>query len=190
MSSQAMCTTVGNLGNYGSLVAFGFQGLAGAAVGYQSYGSPYTTLQEVWKQLQVIKTYLENIPAERRQIIEAAAQRDLCRGLEEIETQFQDLWDAHTELSQIYEKSSYWKRHVSGELRGWVHNLEIEVKALLNDTRTTTRAHALVSPPPPPATPGDQGRQSTNTPPAGSGARPSVHNTDTNHADIEMGPVP
>jgi len=195
MSSQAVCSTVGNLGNYGSLVGLGLQGLASVAIGYQSYGSPYSTLQEVWKQLQVIKIYLENIPAERRQIIEAAAQRELCRSLEEIESQFQDLWDTHTELSQKYEKSTYWNRHVSGELRGLVSNLETEVQDLLNDTRTTTRAHALpVDPPPPPpplATPGNQGRKSTNIPPgpAGSGARPSLHNTDTNHEAIEMGAV-
>jgi len=195
MSSQAVCSTVGNLGNYGSLVGLGLQGLASVAIGYQSYGSPYTTLQEVWKTLQVIRTYLENIPSERRQKIEAAARRRLCRPLKEIEDQFRDLWDTHADLSQEYEKSSYWNRHVSGELRALVFNLEKEVKSLLNDTRTTTRAHALpVDPPPPPpplATPGNQGRKSTNIPPgpAGSGARPSLHNTDTNHEAIEMGAV-
>jgi hypothetical protein len=76
----------------------------------------------------------------------------LCRSLSGIENQFQEyvpsihpthhstyinpvssLWDAHTELSQKYEQSSYIQRHF-GQLRQLIKNLEAEVQVLLLDT--------------------------------------------------------
>jgi hypothetical protein len=114
------------------------------------------------------------------------------------------LWDTHTDLSQEYEKSSYWNRHVSGELRGLVSNLETEVQDLLNDTRVSV-IHPLIKPKShpiarprlepmlcqwshrphlPPHLGTREESQQTLAPPAGSGARPSLHNTDTNHAGV------
>lgn len=58
--------------------------------GYKTIGSPYTSLQETWETLKNIKTSLDAIPDERRQKIEAAAQRRFCRSIADIEKEFQE----------------------------------------------------------------------------------------------------
>jgi len=153
MSSAACaCNTLGNVSNAGGIVGLAIQGAVGLAIGYQTIGSPHTTLQETWERLRNIRTHLKAVTPERRQRIEAAAAMRLCRSLTDIENNFQEyvpfshlthlltyinpsssLWDAHTELSQKYEQSSYIQRHF-GKLRQVIKNLEVEVNVLLLDT--------------------------------------------------------
>lgn len=163
------------------------QGVVGAAVGYQVIGSPHTTLQETWERLRNIRTHLKAITPERRQRIEAAAAMRLCRSLTDIQKQFQDLWDAHDELSQKYEQSSYIQRHF-GQLRQLIRNLDVEVKVLLMDTWTTTRAQAQVTQVAgfPPTGSGNL-RNSTDITPTGRFTRPSDPIVD--HEPVEMTPV-
>ncbi|KAI0000225.1 hypothetical protein BJV74DRAFT_882874 [Russula compacta] len=179
MTSAAIAwNTVGNIANMGSIGGLVIQGATGIVAGYQMIGSPYTSLRETWRTLKDIKISLEAIPDGRRQKIEAAAQRRLCRSLTDIEKVFQDLWDVHSELSQQYEESSHIKRHFPGELRSLINTLHADVKALLHDTRTTTTAHAFIMslvPPPPPVQ--NQRSNSTNVPTAGPGADLSFHET-------------
>jgi len=140
--------------------------IGGAIKGYNSFASPHTRLQGTWQQLLDIKTYLEVITPERREKIEAAAKNKRCRSLANLEDQFHDLWETHCDLMKQYDESSGIECHVSLQFRGSVSNLESEVKALLADTRATTRAHTLINLPPPPRK--DQSSNSTtNTAPPG-----------------------
>jgi hypothetical protein len=181
---SSVCNTLGNISNAGSLVGLAVQGAVGLAVGYQTIGSPHTTLQETWETLRNIKTHLDAVNPKRRQKIEAAASKRQCRSLEDIEHEYYDRLDAHSELSLKYDQSSYIQRHLFGELRSMINNLEVEVKALLNDTRATTRAQSIIRPTPLP--PGDQG-DSMDITLAGRPTSPS--NPDVNHEVIEMTPV-
>jgi hypothetical protein len=151
-SAAAACNVLGDVSNAGSMVGLAIQGAVGLAVGYKAIGSPHTTLQDTWESLRIIRTHLKAVTPERRQRIEAAAAMRLCRSLTDIDNQFQEyvpfihlthlsayinpvssLWDAHAELSQEYEQSSYIQRHF-GQLRRLIKNLEGEVKGLLMDT--------------------------------------------------------
>jgi hypothetical protein len=133
-------------------VGLALQGAVGLAVGYQAIGSPHTALKETWERLGNIRTHLKAVTPERKRRIDAAAAMRLCRTLTSIENQFQEyvpfidlthllayintvssLWDAHSELSQKYEQSSYIQRHF-GQLRQLITNLEDEVRGLLTDT--------------------------------------------------------
>src|SRR5260221_8388664 len=58
--------------------------------GYKTIGSPHTTLQDTWEKLHNIKDYLATVTDERRQKIEAAAQKRHCKSLADIEVQFQE----------------------------------------------------------------------------------------------------
>ena len=151
-SVDCACNVLSNVSNAGGLVGLALQGAVGLAVGYQAIGSPHTVLQETWEKLGNIKIHLDAVTPERRKRIEAAAAMRLCRNLADIESHFREyvpfvhlthflayinavssLWDAHTELSQKYEQSSYIQRHF-GKLRQMVKSLESEVKVLLLDT--------------------------------------------------------
>jgi len=179
--SFATCNTLGNISNAAGLAGVIFQGALGAAVAYQKKGSPYTILQETWNMLRDIQTHLSAITTERRDKIEAAAKNSQCRSLADIEGEFRDLWDAHTTLRQEYEQSSIIERHFPGDLRTMIKNLKVEVKTLLNDTWTTTRAAQAFTFPPPP--PGDQSN-STDLTPANRVTSPT--SPLVNRASIEM----
>jgi len=153
---------LGNLSNTATVVEFAAHG-AVAVLAYRNFASPHKTLSEACKILLNIKTHLDGVTPTRRHEIEAAAARNKCRGLEDIEGEFQNLWDIHSDLSQKYEESSYIQRHLSGELRSLINRLDFDVKILMNDTRTTTRAQPIqVIPSIPPPLPGCQSN-STST---------------------------
>jgi hypothetical protein len=91
MASNAW-NTVGNIANVSGITGNVASGIVCIAAGYKAaaWGSPQNTLQNSWTKLQEIKDKLGAIPAERRQRIEAAATRGLCRSLKSIEAQFQE----------------------------------------------------------------------------------------------------
>jgi len=146
---------LGNVSNTASLVQFAVQTGIGI-VAYRNIGSPHKTLKGSWETLRNIQTHLRVVTPSRRQAIEAAAAMNKCRTLKDIEGEFQNLWDMHSDLSQKYEESSYIQRHLSGELRSLINRLDVDVKTLLYDTRTTTRAQPII----PTLTPRPSGDQS------------------------------
>jgi len=185
MSSAACaCNVLADVSNAGGIVGLALQGAVGLAVGYQAIGSPHTALKETWERLGNIRTHLKAVTPERKRRIDAAAAMRLCRTLTSIENQFQDLWDAHSELSQKYEQSSYIQRHF-GQLRQLITNLEDEVRGLLTDTWATTRAHVHIPRDPPP--PSGHQSNSTDITPTGRVTTPS--DPDVNHESVEMTPV-
>jgi hypothetical protein len=89
-AASCACETFGTLTNGGNLVEYAIQGAIGLALGYQTIGSPQTTLQETWKTLIDIRTHLKAVTPERRQKIEAAAAMKQCRSLLDIEKELQE----------------------------------------------------------------------------------------------------
>jgi len=55
---------------------------------------------------------IRNISPERRQKIQAAAERGLCRYLRDVELELQRLYDDYYDLCYLYEKFSFFERHI------------------------------------------------------------------------------
>jgi hypothetical protein len=89
-SAASACTAFADVSNAGGIVGLAIQGAVGLAVGYQTLGSPHTTLEETWEKLRNIRTHLKSVTDERRQRIEAAAAMRLCRSLTNIEEHLQE----------------------------------------------------------------------------------------------------
>jgi len=98
------------------------------------------------KELQDIKTRINELSPDRRERLRIAAERKQCTSLEALECELQSLLDVRCELAQRAEQSGFWERNIPGkfrlsQLRTDICELQDAILELRSDTNSTTTFH-------------------------------------------------
>jgi len=131
---------VGVIASTAGVTSIGIGAAKGIQASYQTYASPYTSLTDGERRLEMVRSELQRLSPKRREEIEIATRRgDNVSSLEALERQLEDLTDMHRRLSKGIDKTTFTERHSPfSEFRHHLSRFEEHVKALLNDTLKTT----------------------------------------------------
>ena len=83
---------VGTIASTAGVTTFAIGGAKGILAGYQTYASPYTSLTEVEKRLERVRSRLQGLSPKRREEIEIATRSESFTGssLESLEEELEE----------------------------------------------------------------------------------------------------